>query len=62
MKRLSVFDLNAIDRAVKSIVDGAVLKAQVTDHIKVYKVPSSNPDKYTVRIDIKVEEQDADRT
>ena len=62
MKRLSVFDLNAIDHAVKSIVDGAVLKAQVTDRIKVYKVPSSNPDKYTVRIDIKVEEQDADRT
>lgn len=63
MKRLNCFELQGIDRAVKSIVDNESIKVSVNDRINVYKVPSHNHSKYTIRVDIKVEvTTDDDRT
>lgn len=63
MNRLNCFELKGIDRAVKSIVDNESIKISVNDRIKVYKVPSNNHSKYTIRVDIKVEvTDDADCT
>lgn len=45
-----------VDKAVDAIKDGFQLNCKVNESIKVYKVPSNNPNKYTIRIDIKVED------
>lgn len=53
---LNCYESQAMILAVKSIIAGDASKVEINKEIKVYKVPSSNPNKYTIRIDIKVEE------
>ena len=49
--RPPVFDVyNAID----AIYKGIATKLEVNENVKAYKVPSNNPNKYTIRIDITV--------
>jgi hypothetical protein len=53
-----------IESAVNLIKKGVTNKLEIPkeksldEHktIKVYKIPSKNPDKYTIRVDIQVEE------
>lgn len=51
----SRIDWIRIDKAVDAIKDADQLNCKVDESIKVYKVPSNNPHKYIIRIDIKVE-------
>ena len=53
---LNCYESQAMILAVKSIIAGDASKVEVNKEIKAYKVPSNNPNKYTIRIDIKVEE------
>lgn len=46
----------SVYRAVSQIRSGNAKKIQVDNDIKVYKIPSNNPDKYTIRVDIQVRE------
>lgn len=48
-------DRNAIGNAIDSIVKGECKKVEISTEIIIYKVPSQNPDKYIIRIDIKEE-------
>lgn len=43
-----------IQNAIKEINYGLCKKLEIDDNIIVYKVPSQNENKYTIRIDIKV--------
>lgn len=56
MKILTSDELHAISRAVKSISKTNSSRVDIYDSIKVYKVPSNSPNKYTIRIDIRVKE------
>ena len=47
--------LDRIKRAVEGIASDEAVKYDLPDGTKVYKVPSNNPDKFTIRIDMKVE-------
>lgn len=53
---LNCYESQAVILAVKSIIAGKASKVEINKEIKAYKVPSNNPNKYTIRIDIKVEE------
>lgn len=53
---LSYCEDQSISKAVKSILARDASKVEISDEIKAYKVPSNNPNKYTIRIDIKVQE------
>lgn len=55
-QNLSVCEITAINEAMRSITRGDCKSVQVNDRTKVYKIPSNNPDKYVIRVDIKVEE------
>lgn len=48
--------LDRIRRAVEGIASNESVKYTLPDGTKVYKVPSNNPSKFTIRIDMKVEE------
>lgn len=50
-------DEKAIGNAINLIVEGLCKKVEVSNEILVYKVPSQNPKKYIIRIDIKEEEK-----
>ena len=54
--RMNRFDLEDINKAVNAIIDQGYSKVQLNKFLKVYKIPSQNPSKYTIRVDIKVEE------
>ena len=54
--RMNRFDLEDINKAVNAIIDQGYSKVQLNEFLKVYKIPSQNPSKYTIRVDIKVEE------
>ena len=47
-------ELEAISKAVNAIQQGMFNRVSLGTNTTVYKVPSNNPDKYTIRIDIKV--------
>lgn len=57
-------DLEAISKAVSLIKKGQLKRADLGHGMVAYKVPSSNPDKYIIRVDIKIKEEkpNADRT
>lgn len=46
----------AIKNAIQSIKRGEAKRVDIGLDVSVYKVPSQNPNKYTIRIDIKVKE------
>ena len=48
--------LDAINKAVSLIKKGELKRADLGHGMLAYKVPSSNPDKYIIRVDIKVRE------
>lgn len=50
-------DLEAIKRAYALIKEGRFNRIDLGCGMVMYKVPSNNPRKYTVRLDIKVEEE-----
>lgn len=54
--RMNRFDLEDINKAVNAIIDQGYSKVRLNEFLNVYKIPSQNPSKYTIRIDIKVEE------
>lgn len=45
-----------IAEAVSTVIQGKAKRVDVTTGICVYRVSSPNPQKYTVRVDIKIEE------
>lgn len=57
-KSLNCYESQSLIRAVKTIVSGDAAKVEINDEIKAYKVPSNNPSKYIIRIDIKVQEDE----
>lgn len=50
-------DFEAIKRAYALIKEGCFNRIDLGCGMVMYKVPSNNPRKYTVRLDIKVEEE-----
>lgn len=53
-------DYKAMKRAEKLIRTGEAKCVDMGQGIKIYKVPSNNPKKYTIRVDIKINEEDED--
>lgn len=49
-------DVKALEKACSLIQDGTCKRVDLGHNTVVYKVPSNNPKKYTIRVDIKVEE------
>lgn len=47
-----------IDQAIKAVRKGWAKKILLEDGTIVYKVPSNNPAKYTIRVDVKVVEKE----
>jgi hypothetical protein len=47
-------DYEKIKQAIKLINEGIVNKVEINKHILVYKVPSQDENKYTIRTDIKI--------
>lgn len=47
-------DLEAINKAYHLIKDGGCSRVDIGCGMVIYKVPSNNPNKYTIRLDIKV--------
>lgn len=55
MQDLNKEELFLIAKAAHDINSGTTLSVQVNSRIKVYKVPQAqNPNRYTIRVDIKV--------
>lgn len=54
--------LEAISKAVSLIKKGSLKRADLGHGMVAYKVPSSSPDKYIIRIDIKVRGEKQDET
>ena len=50
-------DLEAIKRAYELIQAGNCTRIDLGCGMIMYKVPSNNPKKYTIRLDIKVKEE-----
>jgi hypothetical protein len=48
--------LEAISKAVSLIKKGELKRADLGHGMVAYRVPSNNPDKYIIRVDIKVRE------
>lgn len=48
--------LEAISKAVSLIKKGELKRADLGHGMVAYRVPSNNPDKYIIRIDIKIKE------
>lgn len=51
-------DLEAIKKAYTMIRKGYCTRVDLGLGSSVYKVPSNNPNKYTIRVDLKVNEED----
>lgn len=52
---LDKFDFKAASKAISLIQEGTCSRVDLGHGIIVYKVPSNNPNKYTIRLDIKME-------
>lgn len=48
-------DLKAASRAISLIQEGTCNRVDLGHGMIIYKVPSNNPNKYTIRLDIKME-------
>ena len=60
---LDKFDFKAASKAISLIQEGTCNRVDLGHGIIIYKVPSNNPNKYTIRLDIKMEvHPDDDRT
>jgi hypothetical protein len=56
---LTSSDLKSIRNAINLIDNGGnVARVDLGNNITVYKVPSNNPNKYTIRMDIKVNKEE----
>lgn len=56
-------DLKAASKAISLIQEGTCNRVDLGHGMTVYKVPSNNTNKYTIRLDIKMEvHPDDDRT
>ena len=51
-------DLEAIKKAYDLIKEGTCKRVDLGAGMTMYKVPSNNPNKFTIRMDIKVTEED----
>lgn len=51
-------DIQVLDRAIAMIKDGSCNRIDLGHGMLIYKVPSNNPKKYTIRLDIKVYEDE----
>ena len=49
-------DVKSFENAIKMIKENGVKRVDLGNNTIIYKVPSNNPSKYTIRMDIKVEE------
>lgn len=49
--------MTELENAIAAIKGHWVTRLELSDGTTVYKVPSNNPGKYTIRIDIKVVEK-----
>lgn len=54
-RNLSKSDHRAISNAISLIQEGICTRVDLGHSMIIYKVPSNNPDKYTIRLDIKME-------
>ncbi len=52
-------EMESVSAAVNLIMGGVVSKCAVNNRINVYKIPSSNPEKYVIRVDIKVNQEES---
>lgn len=52
---LSKADLKSIGKAFDLIAEGTSTRVDLGCGMTMYKVPSNNPKKYTIRLDIKME-------
>ena len=52
---LSKTDLKCIGKAFSLIEEGTSVRVDLGHGMVMYKVPSNNPKKYTIRLDIKME-------
>lgn len=50
-------DMKVLNTAIEGIREGKFNKVDLGQGVKVYKIPSNNPHKYLIRVDIKVEEE-----
>ena len=55
---LTKSDLQAIQTAISLISQGDVSRVDLGHNTIVYKVSSINPKKYTIRMDIKIDEEE----
>lgn len=51
-------DIQVLNRAIAMIKDGSFNRIDLGYGMLIYKVPSNNPKKYTIRLDIKVYEDE----
>jgi hypothetical protein len=51
-------DIQVLNRAIAMIKDGSCNRIDLGHGMLIYKVPSNNPKKYTIRLDIKVYEDE----
>lgn len=49
--------INSLRAAIRMILSGKRRRVDLSHGTIVYKVPSNNPNKYTIRIDMEVEEE-----
>lgn len=54
--------LEAISKAVSLIKTGKLKRADLGHGMVAYKVPSNNPDKYIIRVDIKIAKEKQNET
>jgi hypothetical protein len=54
-QHLSKTDHKVISNAISLIQEGACNRVDLGHGMIIYKVPSNNPNKYTIRLDIKME-------
>lgn len=54
--------LEAISKAVSLIKAGELKRADLGHGMVAYKVPSNNPDKYIIRVDIKIAKEKQNET
>lgn len=48
-------ELKFIEDSIEAIKCGTINKLEYSSNkIKVYKIPSNNPEKYTIRVDVKI--------
>jgi hypothetical protein len=58
MADLSMQSMSKVALAAMEIMEKGIKRVDVDKEISVYKVPSNNPQKYTIRIDMKFNESE----